>query len=106
MISVLTLYEITGNPDDILVESSGPDANGKFCGFITRGPGHNYKVLISSSSSFDSADAAEVAMTKIIVFAREWVAEDRQRKDGLIALLESNPHEARVIKDIVRRAKG
>ncbi len=73
----LTLYEIAGNPDDIVVGAGGPHKEtGKFVGWITRGEGHDYKPLISTNSVFDTPEKATEAMQKIVEWAKNWTEED------------------------------
>ncbi len=58
---MLTLAEIYSNPSDL--DFSIIQENGKFAAFIRRGPGHRFKLLMSSEPSFATVDAA-VAVIK------------------------------------------
>ena len=104
MISRLTLYEVAGNPDDINITFAGPDEYGKFIGWITRGPGHDYKPLISTQAIFDTAEAAKSAMKEIVQFANNFTEEDLANPDSLLVKFFSTP-EGRAVSEIVLLAK-
>ncbi|MBU0929461.1 MAG: hypothetical protein KJ623_00105 [Nanoarchaeota archaeon] len=73
MVSLLTCLEIVGNPEDIIVESCGPDENGKYLGIISRGPDHNYKPLVSTEPFFGTPEEAKTYMQEIIDLAKQQV---------------------------------
>ena len=76
-IARLTLWEIAGNPDDVVVTHGGPDKEeGKYCGWITRGSGHNFKALVSTAFVFDTPEDAEKAMREIVEQAKKFTEED------------------------------
>jgi hypothetical protein len=101
----LTVFEIVGNPDDIVVTHAGPDSQGKYSGWITRGPGHNYKPLVSSKGSFDTPQAAEHAMREIVDWAKAFAEKElADSNNPLNALCESR--EGGVVGQIVEAAMG
>jgi len=108
MVTRLTLWEIASNPDDIVVGAAGPDENGLFSGWISRGPGHNYKPLISSSACFPSESEAKEYMQMIVDFSKGWTEKDIQNTDSpLMKLLGCDSlEEFRAIKKIVQAAKS
>ncbi len=82
-LSRLTAYEIAGNSDDIIATFGGPDKKtGKFLGWITRGPGHNYKLLFNTNPVYDSAEEAKGAMQTLIETIKDWVAQDLKKPDN------------------------
>ena len=93
MISRLTLYEIAGNSEDINVTFGGPDKNGKFCGWITRGPEQNYRPLVSTSAIFATSKAAESAMKELVKFANNFTEEDLAKPDNPLVKFFSTPEE-------------
>ncbi|MFH1036474.1 MAG: hypothetical protein V1756_00185 [Patescibacteria group bacterium] len=107
MVSRLTLYEIAGNPDDVVVDAGGPDKEtGKYVGWITRGPGHNYKPLISTEPIFDTPEQAKEAMQKIVDWAKNWTEEDlRDPNNPLAEFLSPRSEEGQIIKQIIDTAK-
>jgi len=107
MVTRLTLYEIAGNPDDVVVDHGGPDKkHGKFAGWITRGPGHNYKPLISTAPIFETAEEADEAMQQIVDFAKDWTEEDLKDPTNPLQILAcQSPEEYQAIKKIVGLAK-
>jgi hypothetical protein len=99
----LTAYEIVGNPDDIVVTHAGPDNNGKYCGFITRGEEGRYRPLISTEPIFDTADAAENAMRNEIIAVTAWVENDlKDPRNQLVKLLTGE--EGPIVCQIVAAA--
>jgi hypothetical protein len=62
----LTAYEIAGNPNDVIATSAGPNRNGKYRGFITRGEMHRFKILISTEPVFDTPESARMQMVQVI----------------------------------------
>ena len=70
-----TAYAIAGNPD-VIATHAGPNGAGKYCGFITRGEEQRYEPLISTGPLFDTPEAADEAMRKVIAAAMEWVKHD------------------------------
>ncbi|MBU4284780.1 hypothetical protein KKF60_01515 [Patescibacteria group bacterium] len=77
-ISRLTAWEIAGNHDDIVVDAGGPDKKtGKFVGWITRGPGHNFKPLLNTQPIYDTLEQAKQAMKDLVVKINEFVDNER-----------------------------
>lgn len=108
MISRLTLYEIAGNPGDVVVTHGGPsEENGKYVGWITRGPGRRYKPLISTSPIFDTPVEAEAAMQKIVDFAKNFTEEDLEKPNNPLSILVClSPESWQVVKEIIMLAKS
>lgn len=80
--TILTAFEIANNPGDIFVKVIGPDSeNGKFAGIITRGKNHNYKLLISTGSEFNSRAETNEAMKGIVQTAKKYVKELKSSKN-------------------------
>ena len=119
-ISRLTLWEIAGNPDEIIVAAGGPSKdNSLFVGWITRGEGHNYKPLVNTNPIFKTKKLAEHFMQGIVDFAKKFTESDltpeaiKNPKHPLHFLtLNKNElnilqdDELDIIQDIVMAAKG
>lgn len=107
MVSKLTLYEIAGNPDDIVVAAGGPNKeNGKYVGWITRGSGHRYKPLINTEPIFDKPEEAKSAMQEIVDWAKNWTEEDlKDSNNPLAKYLSPRSQEGQIIRQIIDMAK-
>ena len=57
-ITVQTALEIYTQPKDLYICVGKPQEEKKFAFTISRGPGHNYKQLVSSSASFETVESA------------------------------------------------
>lgn len=57
-ISMMTALEIVTNPKDLQILLTQDKVNGKYAIVIYRGPGHNFKLLISSIPYFEKIDSA------------------------------------------------
>lgn len=57
--------------EDIVVDAGGPDASGKYTGWITLGVEDRYRPLVNSEPIYDSKEAAKAAMQKIVDKIRE-----------------------------------
>jgi hypothetical protein len=76
-LSFLAALEIANHhPDDIRVESIGPEKNGKFAGWITRGPGHNFKPIVFTQAVYDTAEEALAKMDRIVDSCKEYVSKN------------------------------
>ena len=66
-LSRMSAYEIqAAYPDDIKTGAYKDKATGKFGGIISRGPLHNYKLIASTTASFDTEIEATAAMCRIV----------------------------------------
>jgi len=65
-VSRLSAYEIAGNPDDIVTGSYKDDESGKYGGIISRGPGHHYKLIVSTNAGYASQEEAKADMDRIV----------------------------------------
>ena len=107
-----TLWEIAGNPDDIVIDTGGPSKeNGLFVGWITRGAGHRYKPLLSTDAVFKTRKLAKHFMQVIVDFANKFTDEDLKPeaiKDPKHPrnYLTLNQDELNIVQDIVKGAKG
>jgi hypothetical protein len=63
----------TNDDETVWPEAGGPDANGKWCGYIMFGEHH--RILVSSNPIYDSAEAAKAEMKGVIDHCREHFAE-------------------------------
>jgi hypothetical protein len=95
-----TAYEIAANPDDVIATHAGPDRNGKYRGFITRGEIRRYKILISTEPVFDTPEAARDAMVKVIADTTAWVENDLKQPGNLVVAMATGEEGAAIGKII------
>ena|SRR3989344_5545205 len=87
-ITRLTAIEIFTNPNDLrfsVVREKGRGKGGKYAIFITRGPGHNLKSLLSSQPFAETVDEAVRDIGEILEFIRQSATKDLERPDGGLA---------------------
>jgi len=108
MLNRITLWEIAGNPDDIEVTFGGPDTlRGMYAGWITRGPGHRYKTLVSTPAIFKTPEEAVEEMQKIVDFANKWTEEDLKDPNNPIAVfIKKYQEEFVLVQEIIEKAKA
>ena len=70
-ISVSTALEIFTNPSDLEISIGQEKSGGKFAIFISRGPGHDFKILLSSQPFAESTEAAVKAVGEILESIRK-----------------------------------
>jgi hypothetical protein len=110
-LSKLTLYEIAGNQDDIVVDVGGPAKdNGLFVGWITRGERHNYKPLLNTDPIFKTEKLAKHFMQGIVDFAKKFTENDLtseaiKNPEHPLHFFTLNQDELNVIQDITSAAK-
>ncbi len=68
-ITMLTALEIFSNPRDLVVSTGRVE--GKYAIAISRGPGHNFKILIDSQPFAETPEAATKAIHEILGSIRE-----------------------------------
>ena len=81
-VSRLTAMVILTN--DVIVTAGGPNADGKFMGWITHGPEKEYRPLLNTDARFDSAEDATAAAQAI-------VDDLESRRESLGLGLEASP---------------
>mgnify|MGYP001559215374 FL=1 len=84
-ISVSTALEIFTNPSDLEISIGQGKGGGKFSIFISRGPGHDFKILISSQPFAESMEAAVVATGEILESIRKVATNTFGDKDNPIS---------------------
>ncbi len=75
-VSRLSAYEIAGNPDDIVCGAFKDKDTGKYGGTISRGPGHNYKLIISTNPGYDTQEEAVAGMRDLVEGINEAVEKE------------------------------
>jgi len=83
-VSVMTVLEIFNHPDDLAVEIPKEKNGSKFAILISRGPGHNYKMLLSSKPVFETFDSAIDSVEKILKEIMEYGKKEVVNKESLI----------------------
>lgn len=75
-ISIMVALEIFSHPDDLGFSIAKERDGDKYCFFITRGPGHNFKILISSSFSFERPEKAVESIKGILESIQEFAIKE------------------------------
>jgi len=87
-ITRLTALEIFTNPNDLrlsVVREEGKGESGKYAILITRGPGHSFKLLLSSQPFAATVDEAARDIGEILEFIRQNATKDLERPDDGLA---------------------
>jgi hypothetical protein len=101
--TILTAYEIVCN-DDIVVTHGGPNGEGKYAGWITRGADHNYRPLLSSQPIFNTAQEADDAMREVVAQAKAFVEKENQDPNNPLVQLLASP-EGQIASEIAEAAR-
>jgi len=90
-VTLLTAFEIYTNPDDLFISIGGPSGEkNKFSVIISRGPGHNYKPLLTAPEAFKDKKEAMQSTENILRFVIEICGKELQ-KSGSPAAEILNP---------------
>lgn len=80
-ISRLTALEVFNNPRDLVVQIGGDEKKG-FVIVITRGPGHNYKLLIDSQPINKTREEVIEMVRELLVGIRELCISILEKPEG------------------------
>lgn len=80
-LSMMTVMAIAHN-ETIRVEVGGPNAEGKFAGFIMIDD--NHRILVSTPGMFDSHDDAKAQMDGVVTDCKTWCAGNRDKIEALL----------------------
>ena len=75
-ISLMTALEINNHPSDLYVQIGKPQGSEQYAIQVSRGPGHSYKMLISSQPFADTVEQA-VEQVKALLKGIHSAAEDQ-----------------------------
>jgi hypothetical protein len=84
-ITRLTLYQIAGNAEEIVITHAGPDQHGKYAGWITFGEDRNCRPLLSTAPHFETPEAAIAAMKEIVDCAKTFTEKDLEDPNNPVA---------------------
>jgi hypothetical protein len=100
------ILEIAGNyPEDIIVNAGGPSKlNGKYVGWITRGPESHCRPLLSTEAIFDTPAQAKEAMQNIVDYCIDEAEKNLSDNTNPITQFLSSP-EGQIVQDIVAESK-
>lgn len=84
-LSLSTAMEICNHPHDLCVAVGGPGSNGKYSVEIGRGPGHNYKLLLSAYDCFETREKVVESIKDILTTCVEAGSKEMQNPDSLVA---------------------
>lgn len=65
-VSMLVAMEVFTQPNDLMITITDPDDEEKIAFVISRGPGHRFKMLLSTVPIFESREAAIKAVESIL----------------------------------------
>lgn len=83
-LSRLTALEIFSNPRDLEITIGQEDGRGKFTFAIFRGPGHNFKLMLSSQPFAETQDEIVSEIGRILQFVCEFCTKELMDKGGFI----------------------
>ncbi len=89
-ISMITALEIFSNPKDIEIQVVKDERSGKYAIVFTRGPGHNFKLMLDSPPVFEKLEVAIGAIKETLEFVQEHGNKELSDKNSLFAKI-SNP---------------
>lgn len=82
-LNLLTAMEVANQYHDLYISVGKSDSTGKFAFLISRGPGHNFKPLLSTNAAFENAGEAIVAVGNILNFVCQIIKKEIVEKtDG------------------------
>lgn len=84
-ISALTALEINNHPDDLQVSIFNEKESGKYGFIVCRGPGHNYKLLISTSPFADAIEEIVQEIKNLLTGIHSWATKELSDKDSVFA---------------------
>lgn len=83
-ISASTALEINNHPDDLQVSIFNEKESDKYGIIVSRGPGHNYKLLISTSPFAGTIEQAIVEVKNLLTGIHSWATKELSDKDSVI----------------------
>ena len=87
-VSMITGLEIYTQPDDLqFVVGESEREKGKYGILISRGPGHRFKILISTPCAFDSREAAVGAVLDLLAAVCEAAKKELGNPSSFIAAI-------------------
>ena len=93
-ISMSTSLEVFTNPSDLEISIGQEKSGGKYAIFISRGPGHDFKILLSSQPFAESMEAAVKAVGEILESIRQAATNTLGDKENPISqILNSGGQE-------------
>ena len=83
-ISASTALEINNHPDDLQVSIFNEKESDKYGIIVSRGPGHDYKLLISTSPFADTIDQAVEEVKNLLNGIHLWATKELRNTESLI----------------------
>jgi hypothetical protein len=87
--------EIFTHPDDLEFTIEKEKDGSKYCVLITRGPGHNFKLLISSTFYFEAPEKAVESIKGILESIQQFAIEEFADESSLTSMI-CNPEKIKV----------
>ena len=94
-ITMSTMLEINGNPEDLYIEIGKTTINGTYAFTISRGPGHSFKPLISTTPVFKTSDDAVKEISDLLHMVHTKAITQLAKKNDLLTSIV-NPNDAPV----------
>jgi len=89
-LSVITALEIFTNPNDLEIVIGRENGDGKYLVVITRGPGHNFKLMLDSAPFAVTLEDAVESVKGILEATVEFGMKELTNKNSFVAHV-SNP---------------
>ena len=78
------MYQIAGNPGNIIADAGSNPENGKYRGWITFDESRRYRPILSTTPQFDTKEDARAAMQAIVDAAATWTESDLEDPENLL----------------------
>lgn len=82
-LTLITALEIFSNPQDLYIFIGQKDGSDKFAFAISRGPGHNFKPMLSTTPFFETEEVAIDEIKKILEQVREAATKELEDEKSM-----------------------
>ena len=109
MLTLLTALEIFSHPNDLCINVFLDDKSRKWGVIIYRGPGHNYKLMLSSSPFLNTKSDAVNSVKKILLATCKASKDAIKDKDSFVSKLlkSTDPQlDKKIINKITQHLKN
>lgn len=82
-ITVVTALEINNHPEDLYIQIGQETEAGMYAFSLSRGRGHNYKLLISTSPFAETIEQVVEEVKKLLSGIHLWATKELENKESL-----------------------
>jgi len=91
---MLTAMEINNHPNDLYIQIGQEVQDGKYAFALSRGPGHNFKLLISTIPFAETLDEAVEGVKNLLNGIHEVTTKELHNKESILAnIINPGGHE-------------